>query len=144
MRKNSFNYCVPRGSSTNLVKFVVYNKIFVFIYLWLVGVEHFQSLVEIIDDGLAPRIGALNNDTYVVVGVFVAYATEKDGELLCMVVLLKPALEKQAALALPPVAGIADVEATEALTRKNSMSIAITVCLTLVSRSARTCRTLLM
>ena len=110
MRKNSFNYCVPRGSSTNLVKFVVYNKIFVFIYLWLVGVEHFQSLVEIIDDGLAPRIGALNNDTYVVVGVFVAYATEKDGELLGMVVLLKPALKKQAALALPPVAGVADVE----------------------------------
>ena len=72
--------------------------------------EHFQGLVEIIDDGLVLRIGALNNDTHVVVGVFVAYATEKDGELLGMVVLLKPALKKQAALALPPVAGVADVE----------------------------------
>ena len=73
--------------------------LFLYLYiLWLVGVEHFQGLVEIIDDGLVLRIGALNNDTHVVVCVLVADATEKDGELFDMVVLLKPTLEEQTAL----------------------------------------------
>ena len=55
-------------------------------------------------------IGTLNDDTHIVINIFVADATEKDGELVSMVVLLKPSLEKQTALALSPVAGVADIE----------------------------------
>ena len=89
---------------------MIFPLFFYLIPLGFVGVEHFQGLVEIIDDGLVLGIGALNDDTYIVVGVLVANATEKDGKLLGMVVLLKPTLKKQAALTLSPVTGIADVE----------------------------------
>lgn len=80
------------------------------ISLWFVGVKHLQCLVEIVDDGLVLGIGSFNDDAHVVVGVLVADAAEEHGELVSVVVLLKPTLEKQAALSLAPVAGVADVE----------------------------------
>lgn len=72
--------------------------------------EHFQCLAEIVDDVLVIRICALYNDSHIVVGILIANATEKNGELVGVVVLLKPTLEKQTAFALTAVAGVADVE----------------------------------
>ena len=72
--------------------------------------EHFQCFAEIVNDVLVMRIGALHNDSHIVVGILIANATEKNGELVGVVVLLKPALEEQAAFTLTAIAGVADIE----------------------------------
>lgn len=72
--------------------------------------EHLQRLVEIVDDGLVFWIATLYDDAYIVVGILVANATKEHGKLVGTIVLLKPALKKQTALALTAVAGVADIE----------------------------------
>ena len=47
--------------------------------------EHFQRLVEIVNDRLVLGIGSFNYDVYIVIGVLVADAAEEHGELVSVI-----------------------------------------------------------